>query len=86
MGGTVGWYSPQPIHLCCSCGTHLVIRDLLQIQMGVVLDVQSGVAVVVTVVGSPGESDRLERVNSFVAALRSRHNCHKMTAAPSDVT
>ena len=50
--------------------THLVIGDLLQKQMGVVLDGHSSVAVVVAVEGRPGEHYWLKRTDPFLTALQ----------------
>ena len=55
--------------------THLVIRDLLQEQMGVVLDGHSSVAVVITVEGRPGEPHWFKRVDSLMTALQTPIYC-----------
>lgn len=55
--------------ICCLCVCHLVIRDLLQIQMGGIDHLHAGVAIVSAAEGAPVFGVRCERVGLLSAAL-----------------
>lgn len=65
------------------CVLHLVVRDLLQIQMGGVDHLHSGVAVVSAAEGAPVLGVRRERVSLLSAALWRKADLLEQRHVPS---
>lgn len=59
--------------MCSSLSAHLIVRDLLQVQMGGVDDLHAGVAVICAAESTPVFGVRVELVGLLPAALRVEH-------------